>query len=69
MADTCATGKRQHRDRASAMAHLGSLRANGGSPDIQVYRCKQCKQWHVGHSSWALSYRIRQAKRRWSGNE
>lgn len=41
-------GKVQHADRAAARAHMFALIARGGT-GLNVYRCRRCRAFHVGH--------------------
>lgn len=43
-------GKRAHANRASAERHKAGLVEAGASPDaLNVYRCRHCGLFHVGH--------------------
>lgn len=54
-------GKQAHATYEEAVQHRKELRAKGGSVDLEVYRCRHCKRWHVGHSRQSLNRRIRVA--------
>lgn len=45
-------GKQRHTTHGRAAAHIRSLRASHNyRPEwLQVYRCKFCKGYHVGHA-------------------
>lgn len=49
-AKTCGH-KQQHATRDRALGHMGMLiRKRGASPvALNVYRCRHCHTWHVGH--------------------
>lgn len=44
-------GKRRHGTARAAEGHMRELvDRRGASPDrLNVYRCKHCGTWHVGH--------------------
>lgn len=42
-------GKRRHADKQAAMFHLVLLRQSGSPGRLNVYLCRFCKGWHVGH--------------------
>jgi hypothetical protein len=41
-------GKVQHADRAAARAHMFELIARGAT-GLNVYCCRRCRAFHVGH--------------------
>jgi hypothetical protein len=41
-------GKQQHGSRAAARTHIHALIAKGAGL-LNVYKCRYCKTWHVGH--------------------
>jgi hypothetical protein len=41
--------KQQHDSQASAIAHIIALRHKGETGPMRAYRCRFCKQFHVGH--------------------
>lgn len=45
------TGKQAHETKTEALAHSGSLRRRfaATSGTANVYRCRYCSNWHVGH--------------------
>jgi hypothetical protein len=47
---TSCVGKFRHDDREAALNHLFAL-VRSGSPmwQLQVYRCRFCRTYHVGH--------------------
>lgn len=55
---TCANPcwrKERHASQGAALAHMRSLLKTGREKDasrINVYRCKFCGTWHVGHSMY-----------------
>lgn len=46
----CPTGKVRHRTRAAALRHMAELIAKDGSVRMNVYPCRTCGYWHVGHA-------------------
>ena len=40
--------KVRHASAGDALKHLRALRAEGGR-NLETYRCRFCRQWHVGH--------------------
>lgn len=43
-------GKQRHKDKATALRHIGNLARTGANPRrFQAYRCMWCDGWHVGH--------------------
>lgn len=41
-------GKIRHTDKRNSLKHLISLKKEGGV-NLNAYRCKFCKGWHIGH--------------------
>ena len=53
IAELCACGKIIHRNRCDAKDHIAELLARdetGDALSLQVYRCRACHYWHVGHA-------------------
>ena len=46
----CPSGKVRHRTKAAALRHMAALIAKDGSTRMNVYLCKACGRWHVGHA-------------------
>lgn len=42
-------GKQRHETEAAARAHAASLYRKRGAQGLNVYKCKFCGAWHVGH--------------------
>jgi hypothetical protein len=55
--------KHAHVDRETAVRHMRGHQHGGMGRDLNVYRCR-CGAWHVGHSKFALTRRIRWSLRR-----
>ena len=49
----CATGKVCHRGQKTARRHLKGLRGGQGDNGLEVYPCRRCGYWHVGHAALA----------------
>lgn len=62
----CPTGKVRHRTREAALRHMAALVAKDGSTRLNVYPCRKCGRWHVGHR-WGLGRDIKAAIR--AGNK
>lgn len=43
----CSSGKRRFLTKASAEARI---KENGGKPQLYVYHCEECGQWHLTRS-------------------
>lgn len=43
------TGKQPHASQTEAFKHLAALRKKDGAFGMNVYKCKICKAWHIGH--------------------
>lgn len=41
--------KVEHKTYWKARSHLASLAKRTGSSSLQVYKCKECGWYHVGH--------------------
>lgn len=41
-------GKKRHPSRAAARVHMHALITKGAAP-LNVYKCRYCQAWHVGH--------------------
>lgn len=46
--DQCSTGKRGYPERAGAK-EVAKFMSKTGNPGTHVYRCAECRNWHVGH--------------------
>lgn len=45
---TCPTGKFRYRDRIAALLALGRIdNVDPGRRESRVYRCPQCRGWHL----------------------
>lgn len=58
----CSSGKRRysHKPDAKRAAKRVESSANGRKVGrVEVYRCRECDGWHVGHSLW--NHRLREA--------
>ncbi len=51
----CATGKVRHPNKESACVAAKRYRSNL----LNVYRCKDCKGWHIGNSNSAYRFQKR----------
>lgn len=45
----CPTGKIRHKTPEGAAIHMAALIAKDGSIRMNVYPCRSCGGWHVGH--------------------
>ena len=45
-------GKQRHTDRATALQHLRHLARAGHAWMLNIYHCRFCKGWHVGHAPY-----------------
>lgn len=45
----CPTGKIRHKTPEGAAIHMAQLIAKDGSIRMNVYPCRACGGWHVGH--------------------
>jgi hypothetical protein len=45
-------GKVRHTERADALQHLRQLRRIDHAWHLNIYRCRFCKGWHVGHAPY-----------------
>lgn len=45
----CPTGKIRHKTAEAAGRHMAALIAKDGSIRMNVYPCRACQGWHVGH--------------------
>lgn len=65
--ETCAaTGKYSHPSREKAMRHAIRLKLRCGH-SAEVYRCRDCGQWHVGATERMACPPLHRMKRRWFG--
>lgn len=55
--------KVQHKTRDEAWFHMKRLQVNKGCKNLGIYKCKFCKQWHVGHVPSGVVYQIKEAGR------
>lgn len=59
--ETSHTGKIAHESYDDAVRERKRMRRAGASVDLEVYRCRHCHKWHVGHSRQSLNHRIKVA--------
>jgi hypothetical protein len=55
---SCSTNKIEHHTSDAAHNHRRQLRRHTGAMDLSVYRCQECRAWHVGNDVEKLNKRI-----------
>lgn len=48
-------GKVGWRSKRQASGHLRVMRSRGASDTLQVYKCKACREWHLGNGRRSMT--------------
>lgn len=52
------TGKKRHKNREEAEYHRWLLYQQGSTGSLNVYHCKFCNGWHVGHREGSSKFKF-----------